>query len=353
MEVAMINYRPFYMTIFLIQLLFFACSAPQQTQFKTVNWERYPKDESQIREYLDDNMAQLDPIEGIWTVDSFMIVNNLYRQDHPNYARVAILKDTLSSTRDYIEVVLPNEGGWIVGTITAHFSKTAYGGVYTSKQFNIDGSFVVGNFALDDVGILSHNRSNVVNGNQIYYEQTYLKIFPPIDEYSKIGTDNISSIKSQGSGFLISESGLIITNYHVVDDADVIEILFPSKNVEKFATLVIKDKNNDLAILQLEDFEYAEIFTGEIPFSLADISTIRTGQEVYTLGFPLGSIMGSTSRLSTGRINSLYGIQEDPRLFQISNPLQPGNSGGPLFNLKAELVGVVVSGLGGVSVHCW
>jgi S1-C subfamily serine protease len=64
-----------------------------------------------------------------------------------------------------------------------------------------------------------------------------------------------------------------------------------------------------------------------------------------TLGFPLGDIMGSKSRLSTGLINSEFGIQDDPRVYQISNPLQPGNSGGPLFNNKGELVGVVVSGL--------
>lgn len=55
--------------------------------------------------------------------------------------------------------------------------------------------------------------------------------------------------------------------------------------------------------------------------------------------------MGTKSRLSTGRITSQFGIQDDPRLFQISNPLQPGNSGGPLFNTKGEFVGIVVSGL--------
>ena len=55
--------------------------------------------------------------------------------------------------------------------------------------------------------------------------------------------------------------------------------------------------------------------------------------------------MGDNSRFSSGRINSLYGIQDDPRLLQISNPLQPGNSGGPLFSSKGELIGVVVSSL--------
>ena len=59
----------------------------------------------------------------------------------------------------------------------------------------------------------------------------------------------------------------------------------------------------------------------------------------------MGDIMGSEPRASSGIINSLYGIQDDPRSFQISNPLQPGNSGGPLFNEKGEIIGIVVSSL--------
>ena len=95
----------------------------------------------------------------------------------------------------------------------------------------------------------------------------------------------------------------------------------------------------------IDEFDFNKISNNNIPYNLADIGDVKVGQEVFTLGFPLGSIMGSKSRLSTGRINSVYGIQEDPRLFQIGNPLQPGNSGGPLFNMKGELVGIVVSSL--------
>jgi serine protease Do len=55
--------------------------------------------------------------------------------------------------------------------------------------------------------------------------------------------------------------------------------------------------------------------------------------------------MGETARLATGNINSLYGALDDPRLFQINNAIQPGNSGGPLFNKGGELVGICVAGL--------
>lgn len=55
------------------------------------------------------------------------------------------------------------------------------------------------------------------------------------------------------------------------------------------------------------------------------MNSIKVDQEVFTMGFPLGSIMGLKSWLSTGRINGVYGIQKDTRLFQIGNSIQPGN----------------------------
>lgn len=153
------------------------------------------------------------------------------------------------------------------------------------------------------------------------------------------------SILSSGSGILIYDSGIIVTNYHVVEEATKIEVIFPVNGLKITASIRLKDSKNDIAILILNDFSYSSIFKQSIPFTVADANTIKIGEEVFTLGFPLGDIMGSKSRLSNGRINSLYGLQDDPRLFQISNPLQPGNSGGPLFNNKGELVGLVVSSL--------
>jgi serine protease Do len=153
------------------------------------------------------------------------------------------------------------------------------------------------------------------------------------------------NLVSSGSGILILDSGIIVTNFHIVEDATKIEVIFPDNGLKKTANIRLKDSKNDIAVLQLNDFSYASIFKQLIPFTISDANAIKVGEEVFTLGFPLGDIMGSKSRLSNGRINSLYGLQDDPRLFQISNPLQPGNSGGPLFNNKGELIGLVVSSL--------
>jgi len=155
-------------------------------------------------------------------------------------------------------------------------------------------------------------------------------------------TDNL--LKS-GSGFFVSKNGIIVTNYHVVSESNLIKAYLPSIDKEFNCKLILKDTNNDLAILEVDDSTFSPSFLPSISFSIAKSSEVKVGQDVFTLGFPLGSVMGSKPRLSVGVINSNYGIDEDPRVFQISNPLQPGNSGGPLFNNQGELVGVVVSAL--------
>ena len=107
----------------------------------------------------------------------------------------------------------------------------------------------------------------------------------------------------------------------------------------------MKDEKNDIALLRLQDFQYDGIYESNIAYSITGSSSVNLGQDTFTLGYPLGDILGSRVKLSSGKIGALFGVSEDPRLFQISNPVQPGNSGGPLFNNNGELIGIVVSSL--------
>ena len=79
--------------------------------------------------------------------------------------------------------------------------------------------------------------------------------------------------------------------------------------------------------------------------SLGDSSEVKLGDKVFTIGFPMSNILGQQPRYSEGVINSLAGVGDDPKAFQISIPIQSGNSGGPLFNQKGEVVGIVSSSL--------
>ncbi len=152
-------------------------------------------------------------------------------------------------------------------------------------------------------------------------------------------------VKWTGSGFLISERGLVVTNHHVIEDTEHLEVCFVNRGMKWRGKVLVSDKDNDLALVELPDFNYAEVSDQPLPFTLGAPDSGKLGQEVYTLGFPLGSIMGEKVRLSMGRVSSLFGIHENPRDLQISNPIQQGNSGGPLFNMRGEVVGIVSSGL--------
>lgn len=152
------------------------------------------------------------------------------------------------------------------------------------------------------------------------------------------------SSESQGTGFLLSKSGLVVTNNHVIEGRSDFTVLLPQGSAFK-AKVVLKDEKNDIAFIKLESFEYEKNYSSDIPYGLVDSKTVKIGEDVLTLGYPLGDILGKSVKLSTGKVNALYGLQDDPRLFQISNPIQPGNSGGPLINSNGELVGIVVASL--------
>jgi len=142
---------------------------------------------------------------------------------------------------------------------------------------------------------------------------------------------------STGTGFFVTNDGYMVTNFHVVDGATTITVVSPLEKKELKATVVQSDPANDIAILKVE----AE--TVGIP--LASIFSSAKGEEVLTLGFPLVALQGQEQKATFGRINALSGIQNDIRFVQIDVPIQPGNSGGPLLNIRGEVIGVVTATL--------
>ena len=159
--------------------------------------------------------------------------------------------------------------------------------------------------------------------------------------------DSISkneNVQYSGSGFIIDKTGLIVTNYHIIKGMKNIEIYIPSRDIQYEAEILIKDINNDIVILKINDHKFVKEFIN-IPFSMGSSSVIKEGQDIFTIGFPMKDVLGKSAKLSTGIISSLYGFLDNPTLVQISNPIQPGNSGSPLFNSNGEVVGIVVSSL--------
>ena len=135
-----------------------------------------------------------------------------------------------------------------------------------------------------------------------------------------------------GSGFFIDSSGYFVTNEHVASAGRVFFVGSKSSGWRQ-AKLIDADKENDLALLKIE--HRAD------PFTVSDSDQVTLGQTVATIGFPNIELQGFSPKFTKGEISSLAGIQDDPATFQISVPVQPGNSGGPLFDEGGHIVGVV------------
>ena len=146
---------------------------------------------------------------------------------------------------------------------------------------------------------------------------------------------------STGSGFFVTSDGYFVTNYHVIAGAETIA-LFDVNSKMHMARVVRVDKANDIAVLKAEG-----------KFKAIPVSTSRAakrGQSVITVGYPHANIQGLEPKVTGGIINSLTGINNDARTFQISVPLQSGNSGGPLVTLDGNVIGVVAMKLSALAV---
>lgn len=277
-------------------------------------------DESKICEYLDNN--QVDPIEGIY---KYIGDNNQYR--------LGIIKSEFL----YVAIILhSNQRKWKVGDVKAYFEPSAVNNVYSlrwvmgDKKSTKEAVAIMKNPALIEYDL---------NGPTML-----LKLYPEIENTGS--KTEVSSQVSTGSGFFISKSGYIATNAHVVKNAKSIEINVANEvtgtNTYN-AKLSLIDEINDVAILKIEDDKFIGLTS--IPYSIEKSTEI--GEEVFTIGYPISSIMGKNFKVSNGIINANSGIQDDVRFMQISTPIQPGNSGGPLFNDFGNVVGLTTAKLDG------
>jgi S1-C subfamily serine protease len=158
----------------------------------------------------------------------------------------------------------------------------------------------------------------------------------------KVINYNPSEYDGNGSGFFISRQGHIVTNYHVVEEtSELFTKLLINGNVEKIPLKVVaKDKVNDLAILKVDKagFDLGK----DIPYAF-EYNTVDVGEEVFTLGYPMVDVMGEELKFTDGKISAKSGIDGDITTYQITTPIQSGNSGGPLFQEESGNIVAVVS----------
>ena len=141
----------------------------------------------------------------------------------------------------------------------------------------------------------------------------------------------IRTSRSGGTGFLITDNGVVVTNEHVVADHASVKLRLTSGR-EYVAKVADKHPSLDLAYLNIQS---SDRFT---PIAIGNSAEVRVGEEVIAIGFPLGSQLGQEPTVSRGIVSAIR-----QGVLQTDAPVNPGNSGGPLLDRYGNAIGVVTS----------
>lgn len=279
------------------------------------------------------NTYEIDPIEGIWqSNDGFKYsiekdVENGMRQE--DKYRVIILSHNT------------NNPFWKETYIKGFIEKTAANGVYNIDYYTA-GQNYSGNTDIEVqtcIGLLEASALFTFtkqDGDKIIL----IKLYPKTENDNSGTFSSSNNTKSTGTGFAISSNGYIVTNHHVIAGAKSIEVKGVNGNFTRklSAEIAVSDEKNDLAIIKINDPNFTTV--GSIPYNFRQ-GMGEVGENVFVLGYPMTSSMGEEVKLTNGIISSKTGFQGDISMYQISAPVQPGNSGGPLFDKNGNLLGIV------------
>jgi S1-C subfamily serine protease/antitoxin component YwqK of YwqJK toxin-antitoxin module len=191
----------------------------------------------------------------------------------------------------------------------------------------------------EESGIFISGKQNVTYDNFKVVKSSYVSNYsedPGDENYDS----SINDWSGNGSGIILSKDGYLATNHHVIDDATDIEVEFMyNGSIKSFnAEIVRSDEINDLAILKINDSKFSGL--SSIPYNFKTRSA-EIGQEVFALGYPMAlTVMGKDIKFTDGRVSAKSGFQGDITTYQTTTPIQPGNSGGPLFDTNGNLIAI-------------
>lgn len=272
----------------------------------------------------------LDRIEGIWIWEDndyeVAIVRNKSGIE-PGYQFLGFITDTTNT-------------GWRRGEVKLLLKETASSSVFSGAYLMRDKKRVGVTFLTTHPNLIE---LNLPTGPYGMKQKTLLiRVYPKTTDVK----EQLNQEKSHvGSGFFVAP-GIVATNYHVVADGKTIAINVAGAQME--GSLLLQDPRNDLALIRVaaHDAINRAVLKGNTScLALGDADKAASGDRVYSLGFPLSGVLGSSVNASEGLINNTRGLQDDPRMFQVSVPIQPGSSGSPLFDKNGKVIGIVTSTL--------
>lgn len=297
--------------------------------------------EENLRQFWNNSPAS--PIEGIY---------NFISTSNPTYwgnnrHRLAIVKE--KGTYKVVYLQGSNPAVWKEGELKGTFTATTTPGLYKVNSWHLENKMP----STADFYLEYHDKQIRLYDTKNYVETIFMKLYPENDiEFSMVEqveekSNNPKELKGNGSGFFVGKN-IIATNYHVVEGANSIDVLIQTAtDVKTYSTKVLcVDKTNDLALLMVDDKEFKHI--SSLPYDIYQ-RTIDVGSSIFTMGYPMAQAMGSEIKVTDGIISSKTGYEGQISSYQISAPIQPGNSGGPMFNIDGNLVGITSAGITGAN----
>lgn len=287
--------------------------------------ERVQVDESEVKGYLATALS-LAPVEGIWS-------------DAEGNFRIAIKRE--QESQSFIAIVLSSKHPyWDSGMVKGRFEPSSDSHALIAHYRTDDYQEQQIRFRIEQDSLVSEGglsaRFMRVDSAGVPTAPT-APSSPPAASIPRPSGNELRRVAT-GTGFAVAPD-LIATNYHVVDAGTAWQVRFPHANDPLPLELVIADKANDLALMRVKGAPSLK------PLNIVASRTARLGEDVYSVGFPLTGLLSDGHKVTTGVISGLAGLENDPRFFQLTVPTQPGNSGGPVFNSKGEVVGILASTL--------
>lgn len=180
---------------------------------------------------------------------------------------------------------------------------------------------------------LNSLKEDVGSGHQEFFENDLIKdFFGSSPKRSKKENAEPTPSWGNGSGFIISEDGYIVTNHHVIKDSVEISVFLQNKSKYE-AELIGSDAQSDIALLRIKDSHLPTIILG-------DSDTIQVGEWAIAIGSPVEFIQTVTVGIVSAKGRSSIGISEYEDFIQTDAAINPGNSGGPLLNTRGEAIGI-------------
>ncbi len=327
------------------------------------------KSESWYRNYFREHIDELDPIEGIYSVScagiKTLLGTETSRETEKTHFFIAKYKDNVFGVFEgddrSVYAAIKRIGETNVYEFIRHYPD-GDNGSEASTDFHLKSLFYFQivqpvplkavRYTLDYNAARRYGLTSTFDNIRITMQYEFVKEYPTQSMYEAAITaaqkkheEESKPSEWSGTGWVLG-NGYLVTNHHVTDGARTINVkgIGGDMNTGYSAEVVASDKVNDISILKITDRRFVGFGARQygVTTRMADV-----GEDVFVLGYPLTQALGNEIKLTNGIISSRTGYQGDVACYQISAPVQPGNSGGPMFDSKGNIIGIVVAGVPG------